>query len=208
MQAIYYITGILSAYLIGSIPSSVWIGRVFYRIDIREHGSGNAGATNTFRVIGVRAGISVLLLDTLKGFLAVLLAGFFPFTQTGSEQYMMLREAMGLVAVAGHIFPVFAGFRGGKGVATLLGVSLALVPMPVLACLLVFLSTLALSRYVSLSSLLAALALPAAVFLLANPLYCSMLVYAMLTSIIIIVTHTRNINRLLRGEEARIRLPN
>jgi glycerol-3-phosphate acyltransferase PlsY len=207
MQTIYYITGILSAYLIGSIPSSVWMGKVFYHLDIREHGSGNAGATNTFRVIGIRAGIIVLLLDTLKGFLAVSLAGLFPVTETGTEQYMLLREVMGLVAVAGHIFPVFAGFRGGKGVATLLGVSLALVPLPVLACLLIFLSTLALSRYVSLSSLLAALALPAAVFLLANPLYCSMLVFAMLTSITIIITHTRNINRLLKGEEVKIRLP-
>ncbi len=208
MQTVYYPIAFLSAYLLGSIPSSVWIGKIFYHIDIREHGSRNPGATNTFRVIGTRAGIIVLVLDVLKGLLAVILAGIFPVHESGIEQSLLLREGMGLIAVFGHIFPVFVGFRGGKGVATLLGVSIALVPVPVLACLVVFLSTLMLSRYVSLSSLMAAISLPLAVFLLVKPLFCSLLIYALLTSIIIIITHAKNINRLLRGEEVRIRRSN
>ena len=208
MQTVYYLISFITAYLLGSIPSSFWIGKVFYHIDIREHGSRNAGATNTFRVMGTRAGIIVLVLDVLKGVAAVMLAGIFPVYEAGTEQGLLLREGMGLIAVCGHIFPVFAGFRGGKGVATLLGVSLALVPMPVVACLFVFSSTLLLSRYISLSSLLAAIALPAAVFLLVKPLFCSLLIYALLTSIIIIITHTKNINRLLKGEEVRISFSN
>jgi len=208
MQTVYYLIAFVIAYLLGSIPSSFWIGKIFYHIDIREHGSRNAGATNTFRVIGKRAGIIVLVLDVSKGVLAVLLAGVFPVYEAGTEQSLLLREGMGLMAVTGHIFPVFAGFRGGKGAATLLGVSLALVPIPVVACLFVFLSTLMLSRYVSLSSLLAAVTLPVAVFLLVKPLFISLLIYALLTSLIIIITHTRNINRLLKGQEVRIRFSN
>jgi len=208
MQTVLYLIAFIIAYLIGSIPSSVWIGKIFYHVDVREHGSRNPGATNTFRVIGTRAGIIVLILDVLKGVGVVLLAGIFPVNEAGTEQALLLREGMGLIAVCGHIYPVFAGFRGGKGVATLLGVSLALVPLPVVACLVVFLSTLMLSRYVSLSSMLAAISLPAAVFLLVKPLFFSLLIYALLTCIIIIITHVKNIGRLLKGEEVRISLSN
>jgi len=128
-------TAILLAYLLGSIPTSLWLGRAFKGVDLRDHGSGNAGATNAFRVLGKPIGSAVLLLDMGKGFLAVNLALIQHVILPGSEAWMILKITLGLLAVVGHIFPVFAGFRGGKGVATITGVGLAIHPFAALAAM-------------------------------------------------------------------------
>lgn len=204
MQIIHYLMALAGAYLLGSIPSSVWIGKLIYGLDVREHGSHNAGASNSFRVMGTTAGISVLVIDVLKGCFAVVLTGLIPGI-SGTQDYQLLREASGLLAATGHIFPVFAGFRGGKGVAVLLGATLVLMPLPVAACLVVFLVVAATSGYVSLGSILAGIALPVAVFMLIRPVDKSLVAYAVLVAILLTVTHRKNISRLFRGEESRLK---
>src|ERR1700733_6489688 len=127
----------LAAYLIGSIPTSVWIGRRFYHTDVREHGSGNSGATNSLRVLGKKAGAIVLLIDILKGWLAVGIVTFSTYP-SGSPQRIHLEVVLGCAAILGHIFPIYVGFKGGKGVATGIGIILAFSPLVALFCLLVF----------------------------------------------------------------------
>lgn len=146
-----YVIIFLSAYLIGSIPSGLIIGKTFYHTDIRKHGSGNLGGTNTFRVLGVKAGLIVTIADILKGTLAALLPTFF---LTNSQMLILIA---GLFAVIGHMFPIFAGFRGGKAVATSAGLLLAYAPLLFLLLLVVFFISLKLTKYVSLSSMIAAL---------------------------------------------------
>ncbi|HNT93716.1 MAG TPA: glycerol-3-phosphate 1-O-acyltransferase PlsY, partial [Bacteroidales bacterium] len=133
------ILAIVLAYLAGSIPSAVWAGRLFHGVDVREHGSGNAGATNTVRVLGWKTGIPVLIFDLFKGWLAAMLPEFLQAAPEGSETLMILQIACGLAAIIGHVFPLFAGFRGGKGVATTFGVLLALHPLLTLTCAGIFL---------------------------------------------------------------------
>lgn len=192
---------ILAAYLLGSIPTSVWIGKFFYGVDVRELGSGNAGATNTFRVLGRSAGIPVLVFDVFKGWCAVKLyligmhAGWLP---TGYSWTEML---LGLAALIGHIFPVFARFRGGKGVATLLGVAIAILPWPALICIGVFLLTLIVTNYVSLGSILAAVVFPPMVIVIFHNQSLHMVIFSIAISLALIVTHHKNIGRLLRREE-------
>ncbi|MPR75148.1 glycerol-3-phosphate 1-O-acyltransferase, partial [Listeria monocytogenes] len=143
----------LLAYVIGSIPSGLWIGKIFYKKDIRDFGSGNLGATNSFRVLGIKAGSIVTVMDILKGTVATLLPFFF---QLNVDHHFWLLT--GAFAIIGHSFPLFAGFRGGKAVATSAGVILAYAPLLFVAALVVFLVTLKLSKYVSLSSMIGALA--------------------------------------------------
>ena len=150
----------LLAYLIGSIPTSIWIGKWFYSIDVRQHGSGNMGATNTFRVLGRNAGIPVLVLDIFKGWFAVKLCRISIGMGLIHHDYLWVEMVLGVTAVAGHVFPVFAKFRGGKGVATLLGASIAILAWPAIICIGVFLVTLVLTNYVSLGSIMAALIFP------------------------------------------------
>src|SRR5688572_29100054 len=150
---------LLTAYLLGSIPTSVWIGKAFYKIDVREFGSGNAGATNTFRVLGKRAGIPVLIIDIVKGSAAVGLAWFSGF-DFGIDEFINLQLGLGVAALLGHIFPVFAGFRGGKGVATILGIVACIVPVSCAIGLLIFLIVLLITRIVSLSSITAGFCFP------------------------------------------------
>ena len=159
------------AYLLGSIPSAVWYSKIFHGIDIRQHGSGNAGATNSLRIFGKKAGIIVLIFDLLKGFLAVYLTQY--ILKSDNELIPLL---MGILAVLGHIYPIFAQFRGGKGVATAIGVVVAVLPMAALGCIAVFLLTVYLTKYVSLGSILGALAFPVQVSLklwnnIADPYY-------------------------------------
>jgi acyl phosphate:glycerol-3-phosphate acyltransferase len=200
------ILAFLAAYLIGSIPSAVWIGKYFYGIDVREYGSGNSGATNTFRVLGKKAGLPVLLLDMLKGWAAVNLAYITGIFQVGSDQFYNLQMAMAIAALAGHLFPVFAGFRGGKGVATMLGIIIALHPMAALICLGVFFLVFLLTQYVSLSSMITGLCFPFVIMLLFHNTVVSINIFAMFVSILILVTHQKNIERLIRGEESKINL--
>lgn len=200
------VTGILlaaAAYLLGSLPFSLWIGRIFFNTDVREHGSGNAGATNTWRVLGWKAGLPVLLLDVSKGFAAT----FLPFSVSSlavdPQLFLWLRILCGAAAAAGHIYPVWAGFKGGKAVATLLGVVMGLMYLPALAALGIFILVFLLSRIVSLGSIIAALSLPVLVLILSGRTG-QLLVFSLLISLIILYTHRQNIGRLLRGEEKRI----
>ncbi len=194
---------LLIAYLIGSIPTSVWVGTIFYGIDIREHGSGNAGATNTIRVLGYKAGLPVMVFDVFKGWFAVQLATLLPDTGIPAAHLIYLEMGLAVAAVLGHIFPVYVGFRGGKGVGTLAGVAIALYPLALLIAALVFAVTLAISRYVSLSSIIAAILFPFIVIFITGQHNPGMVILAVLVAIFVPVTHRRNIRRLARGEENR-----
>lgn len=192
---------VLTAYLLGSIPSSVWIGKIFYGIDVREHGSGNAGTTNTIRILGYKAGIPVFIIDALKGWFAVFLTkivfGYFPSIEM--PEYMSLIAAVAVVL--GHIFPVFAGFRGGKGVATLLGVGFGLIPIPALIALGIFMVVLLCFGYVSLASITAAVTLPFITYFFVMPGKLLLLLLTIAVAVFIPITHRQNIKRLLNGTE-------
>ena len=152
--------GFIIAYLLGSIPTAVWVGKWFYGKDIRNEGSGNAGATNTFRILGAKAAIPVIIIDVLKGYLAVYLMQFFIPSFFSDEYDVYVKIIAGLIVVLGHALPVFAGFRGGKGVGILFGVGIALYPiavcLPVAVAAIIFLS----SGCVSLGSVLGAIYFP------------------------------------------------
>jgi acyl phosphate:glycerol-3-phosphate acyltransferase len=194
----------LLAYLLGSIPASVWIGKAFHNIDVREHGSGNAGTTNTIRVLGWKTGIPVLLVDAGKGWLAAMLPLFFKLAEPGSAALINLQILAGITAIVGHIFPVLAGFRGGKGVATVFGVLLALKFLLTLSCFGVFLSIVLSTGIVSLSSMTAGLAFPVFLFLVFDTPSVMFKVFSILVAIALLITHKKNIKRLLKGEEARL----
>ncbi len=209
MISIYSISALILAYLFGSIPTAVWLGQGLYGVDIREYGSGNAGATNTFRVLGKKAGIIVMVVDIFKGYTATNLAAFIGLSVTGpqdSAQFVNYQLALGICAVMGHLFPVFAGFRGGKGIATLFGMILAVHFEAALICVLIFLLVLVFTKYVSLSSISAGFAFPfSIVFVFHSPIR-SILLYGMCICVLILVTHQKNIERLLRGSESKVNL--
>jgi glycerol-3-phosphate acyltransferase PlsY len=203
---VYGITGMIAAYLCGSVPTSVWWGRAFHGVDVREHGSRNAGATNTFRVLGPRAGVPVLLIDVLKGFLPVRMIPNWSGLEPDSTPWMWFRVALVLAAVVGHLYPVFAGFKGGKGVATSLGGVLAVHPGAAGICVLVFAFVFRLSHFVSLGSLSAALAFPLAVVLVYRETSPVKVGFAAVLCAMVFYTHRQNIARLLKGEENRMSL--
>jgi len=205
METITVFALIFGAYLLGSIPTAVWLGKRFYGIDVREFGSGNAGATNTFRVLGKRAGVPVLAIDIIKGSVAVLLA-YLSTYQYGTTQFVNLQLALGISALIGHVFPIFAGFRGGKGVATILGIVMCLTPITSALVLLVFLTILISTRYVSLSSILAGISYPIFLNLVLKNENQTLLTFSVLVAILLIITHKKNITRLLKKEEARVKL--
>ena len=196
---------ILSAYLLGSIPSALWVGKLFYGIDVREFGSGNAGATNTFRVLGKKAGVPVLIMDILKGVLAICLAHFSGFA-SHSNPLVNYQIALGVAAVLGHIFPLMAGFRGGKGVATLLGVVMAIQPLGACMALIVFLIVLIAFRYVSLASMCAGLSFPFIVLVLLSGSPPSLVIFSFMVAALLIITHKKNIQRLLKKQEPKLQL--
>ena len=209
MISAYSIGALILAYLFGSIPTAVWIGQAFYGIDVREYGSGNAGATNTFRVLGKKAGIPVMLLDILKGWTATNLVSFIGLSVTGPEhsiQFVNYQLALGIVAVMGHLFPVFAGFRGGKGIATLFGMILAVHLPSALLCVLVFVIVLLLTKYVSLSSISAGFTFTFSVIFIYQVSVKAIVIYGMCICILILVTHQKNIERLLHGKESKVNL--
>lgn len=195
---------IITAYLIGSIPTALIISRAFFDVDIREYGSGNMGATNTFRVLGPKFGTIVMVGDMLKGILAVALYNLLPFYLTNELQRTNLMIGLGLAAVAGHIYPIWAQFRGGKGVATLFGMLLAIQPDIAASCVGVFLLVLFLTRYVSLSSIIAGVALPICVLWVYNEKEVFYRVFAVAVAALIVLTHQKNISRLLKGNENRV----
>ncbi len=190
------------AYLLGSIPSAVWIGRHFYGIDVREHGSHNAGATNTLRVLGRRAALPVFLLDVFKGFAAVMLSHLSGY-EAGSDAMFNLKIALVAAAVIGHILPIFAGFKGGKGVATLAGATLGVYPSAVLLCLLVFILILATTHYVSLGSMSAGIAFPIFVIGVFGERSTTLIVFSCVIAVLLLFTHRKNIKRLLSGTESK-----
>jgi glycerol-3-phosphate acyltransferase PlsY len=205
MTTIVYTNGILLAYLIGSIPTAVWIGRIFYGVDVRTQGSGNAGATNTIRVLGLKAGIPVLVIDVLKGWFAVYMANFFWMYTTGFPDQIDLKIMHAIAAVIGHVFPVYVGFKGGKGIATLLGIGFALYPTGAFIALGIFIVVLILTRYVSLSSISASVSFPIVeILILGHDQYISLVILAILVAVFVPLTHRKNIKRLLRNEESKI----
>lgn len=195
---------ILSAYFIGSVPTAVWISRLFFGIDIREYGSGNAGATNTFRVLGKQWGSVVMFFDVLKGVLAVKLYFLLPYYIHNEFEQTNFQIGLGLAAVLGHIFPIWADFRGGKGVATLFGMVLGIQPVVALCCIGVFMLVLYLTRYVSLSSILASVAFPVFVLAIFNAEEHLYRIFAVAVALMVILTHQKNIGRLLRGSESKV----
>ena len=201
MTALYIILEILAAYLLGSIPSAVWVGKILYGIDVREHGSGNAGATNVIRVLGYNAGIPVLLMDVFKGWLAVQLAIWLPVPGLGPEELVYVRIGMALAAVLGHVFPVYVGFKGGKGVGTIAGAGIALFPVAILVVLGVFILMLAVTRYVSLSSIVASIVFPVVVWFIIGERQPGLISLSLLVAVFIPLTHRKNIMRLMKGEE-------
>ena len=196
---------IILAYFVGSIPTAVWISKKVYGIDIREHGSGNAGATNTFRILGKKAGSVVMLVDMLKGFLAVKLSLLSSYSWT-SEAIVNLQVFLGLAAVVGHIFPIWADFRGGKGIATLFGMILSIQPLAAVSLIGVFFFMLFLTRYVSLSSISASIAFPLLILVIFNEPEISYRIFAIATAFLVVLTHYKNINRLLTGNESKVPL--
>ncbi len=209
MISVYSISALIMAYLLGSIPTAVWIGQTFYKIDVREYGSGNAGATNTFRVLGKKAGIPVMIIDILKGFTATNLAYLIGMSTTGATHSIMFVNyelALGIAAVMGHLFPIFAGFRGGKGVATLCGMVLAIHLQAALLCVVVFIIVLLITHYVSLSSITAGFTYLIAVTFIYPKGINSIVIYGMCICVLILVTHQRNIERLLHGKESKVNL--
>lgn len=194
---------LLVAYVLGSIPSSVWIGKRFYGIDVREHGSHNAGATNTLRVLGKKAAIPVFSIDVIKGAAAVMLSHIpYLLDEALSTPILYFQIALSLAAVVGHMFPVFAGFRGGKGVATITGAMLAIAPMAVICSLLTFFLVLYAFNYVSLASMTAGVLFP---FYLH---FCfgaetNLVIFGIVIAILLIFTHRKNIKRLVDGVESK-----
>jgi acyl phosphate:glycerol-3-phosphate acyltransferase len=201
MINIEIIAGVLLAYLLGSIPTAVIVGKTFFGLDIRTVGSGNAGATNTIRIFGLKAGIPVLFFDVLKGFTAVKLSLFLnnpTFTENELEAYKII---LGGAAVLGHVFPVFASFKGGKGVATIVGMLIALFPMAFLVILVSFIIMMFIWRIVSLSSIVCSILFPFIVIFIFNETSPPLIILAVSVAIFIPYTHRANIKRLLAGTE-------
>lgn len=195
---------ILLAYFIGSIPTALIISKKYFGIDIRDYGSGNMGATNTFRVLGKKYGTIVMACDILKGVAAVCLYNCLPFYLNDEVQRTNFMIGLGLAAVMGHVFPIFANFKGGKGVATLFGMILAVQPYVALACVGVFLLVLFLTRYVSLSSMLGAVMLPICVLWIWNDDVFLYRAFALVIAVLVVITHQKNIGRIIRGVEGRV----
>jgi glycerol-3-phosphate acyltransferase PlsY len=205
LLTLHNILGLLLAYLVGAIPSAVWVGKTFYGIDVREYGSGNAGATNTFRVLGKKPGIAVLIMDVLKGFLAVKIAYLVGDYEPQSPEFIDFELALAVCGLVGHIFPVYVGFRGGKGVATMLGILIGVHPEAALICAAVFVVSFTISRFVSLSSMLAGITFPVVIMVFYST-NSSINIFSLAVAIMILVTHQRNIERLLAGEETKVNL--
>lgn len=211
MNSAFYITlSAIAAYLIGSFPTAVWYGKAYFGIDVREHGSGNAGATNTFRVLGKQAGIIVMAVDIFKGWTATHAANLLIFADLiYPEDLILFKLIFGIAAVIGHIFPIYVGFKGGKGIATLLGMILSVQSQAALLCLLVFVLVLLLSKYVSLGSMIAALVFP---LLLISPRFqpeehgLVVIIFGFVIFFMVVITHQKNIVRLINGEENKAKL--
>lgn len=204
-ESLLLIAGGVLAYLMGSFSSAVWIGKWFYNTDVREHGSGNAGATNTIRVLGTKAGVIVMVLDIIKAWGAVMLAHLFAIDTWSEAQLVDYKIVVGSLAVLGHVFPVFTGFKGGKGVASLVGVIIALFsPYIFLLVLAWFLTVFILTRYVSLASITASVFFAVLAIFVFQEQNMYLIILSALIAVFVPLTHHKNIKRLLKGEESKL----
>jgi len=209
---------VLLSYLVGSIPTSIIISKFVKGIDIRDHGSGNAGGSNVFRVLGWKYGILVIVLDALKGSLAVILIarlylGNFPFPNaTPFDDFTLVQIIAGISAVLGHIWTIFADFKGGKGIATALGFLVTIITIDMLLAVVIFAIVVAISRYISLGSLSAAVSIPLILVIRENIFgidiigYHTILPFTVAIAMLVVYTHRSNVLRLLKGSESRISL--
>jgi glycerol-3-phosphate acyltransferase PlsY len=204
MNIIYIIITVTAAYLLGSIPTAVWAGKAFHGIDVRDHGSGNAGATNVIRVLGWKTGVPVLLVDMVKGSLAALLPVFFHLAPLGSAFLTNIQIMTGLAAIIGHMFPLFAEFRGGKGVATASGVILAIHPAVSFVCLGIFTLVFIITGIVSVSSMTAGIAFPILLLTLFETPSLIFKIFSVFIAVALLYSHRKNIKRLLHGEEKKL----
>ena len=207
---------ILLSYLVGSIPNSIIISKAVKGIDIRKHGSGNAGGTNVMRILGWKHGLLVILLDALKGAIAVVVIarlhyGPLPFTNVSPfDDFTLVQIIAGMAVVVGHIWTVFADFKGGKGIATALGMMLMLVTIDMLIALGVFVVVVSISRYVSLGSILSAIAVPSVLYIRENVFnvdiigYNTLFPFIVAVSLLVVFTHRKNLIRLFNGSESKI----
>jgi glycerol-3-phosphate acyltransferase PlsY len=191
---------ILIAYLLGSIPTAVWYGKTFHNIDVREHGSGNAGATNTLRVLGNKAGFIVLFIDMLKGFIATNLVYFTDYSK-GDSQFFKVQMVLGIVSVIGHVFPFFANFRGGKGIATIVGLAIALDYRIALICTVLFIIIVWVTRYISVGSMSGGIVGALLSFYFYGTDQPIVNGFFIALSMMVIYTHRANIKRLMAGNE-------
>jgi glycerol-3-phosphate acyltransferase PlsY len=209
MNEIFEINNILAivlAYLIGSIPSAIWVSKWFFGIDVRDYGSKNAGATNTFRVIGKKAGFPVLFFDILKGWASVTFLSMMSSFEVGSNQHINLQLGIGLAAVFGHVYPIYEKFKGGKGVATLLGIVLAINFPAAGVSFILFLLTYVISQYVSLGAITAAFFFPFVTVFVFKATSPTLIYFSVVISFLVIFTHRKNIVRLLNREESKMPL--
>jgi acyl phosphate:glycerol-3-phosphate acyltransferase len=213
MLSLLYV--VFLSYLVGSIPTSIIISKLAHGIDIRQHGSGNAGGTNVIRVLGLKAGVAVILFDIFKGlvatvFIAKLMYSPFPFTnRTPFEDFTLVQILAGTAAIIGHIWTIFGGFRGGKGMATAGGMLIGIAPWDILIALGVFIIVFLASKYVSLGSISAAVAFPLALVVRENVFksevegYGTLIFFSIGIALLLIFTHRTNIKRLIEGRENR-----
>ena len=208
MDIWFLIGSLLTAYFLGSIPTAVWYGEAYFGIDVRKFGSGNAGATNTFRVLGKRAGTIVLLIDVLKGWTSTMLAVIlYSLKVIELNDVLIFKLLLGVMAVVGHLYPIFTKFKGGKGVATSLGMVLAIQPDVAAVCIAVFMLVLLISNYVSLSSILASLTFPILLVLGVFGQASTLLIgFGFLVFIVVTLKHYQNIGRIIKGTEGRVNL--
>ena len=202
---ILYFLFIVISYLVGSIPVAVWIGKKYRGIDIREHGSQNAGATNTFRVFGQKLGWIVLTLDVTKGFFASILPLFIADNYS-ENQLLLFQLVTSLACIIGHVFPIFAQFRGGKGVASSLGIIIGINPVSAAISLGIFMIIFLLFKFVSLGAIVTAISYPFVSFFLVKEDTHVMIIFSILLGFLIIISHRKNIKRLINGEESRMNL--
>lgn len=206
MEIVIIVSIVIAAYVLGSIPSAVWIGKTFYGVDVRQHGSHNAGATNTMRVLGRRAALPVFVIDAGKGYAAVMLSFLSPL-EPFSEPFIYLRIVLIAAAILGHIFPLFANFKGGKGVATIAGCLIAMAPIPLACSFVVFLIILFTTHYVSLGSITAGAMFPLFVYLkfmvMSEPVSPTMVGFGVVVAIMLLLTHRKNFARLKNGTESK-----
>lgn len=213
-----FIVIVFLSYLVGSIPTSIIISKLVRGIDIRDHGSGNAGGSNVFRVLGWKFGVLTILLDATKGAIAVvviarLYLGSFPFPNaTPFDDFTLVQIIAGVSAVLGHIWTVFAGFKGGKGIATALGFLITIITVDMLLALAIFIAVVSFSKYISLGSIAAALSIPVIMIIRENIFnahiqsYGTILPFAIAIAVLVLYTHRANVVRLLNGNENRISL--